>query len=205
MGLTRRAGLSDGIEFQQAAARDRFEADLPRRPGSSRRPAGRSHCHGAICPGVDHLIFFASVLNGGEPRAPDLGAGRRGATDRENRSLFYPVHAPDSSGRCPPRRFEIDLDEPGDPARSDASQPPDDIRTSNGRVDETAAQRLSTSPHLSVRAVTPAIWMFGPVRSAAAQSREHGQVVGRAELCLRTRPCATYRPALTAIARLRVT
>ena len=62
------------------------------------------------------------------------------------------------------RLFEIDLDEPGDPARSDASLPPDDIRTSYEVVDETAAQRLSTSRHLGLCAVTPAIRMFGPAR-----------------------------------------
>ena len=101
-------------------------------------------------------------MNGGEPRALDLGAGRWGATVKENRSLFAPFTLQIVGAAA--RLFEIDLDEPGDPARSDASLPPDDIRTSYEVVDETAAQRLSTSRHLGLCAVTPAIRMFGPAR-----------------------------------------
>ena len=46
--------------------------------------------------------------------------------------------------RFAPLGFEIDLDEPGDPARSDVSPPPDDC-SSYEVVYETAAQRWSTS------------------------------------------------------------
>ena len=35
--------------------------------------------------------------------------------------------------------------------------------------------------------VTPAIEMYGPARSGAAQSRESGHIVKRPELCLRTK------------------
>ena len=72
-------------------------------------------------------------------------------------------------------------------------------------MDEVAAQRLSTSRHLSVRAVTPAIWMFGPVRSGAAPAGNTVILSDGQNFAYGPRPSATYRAPLTTIARLRGT